>query len=52
MTGQQKAHNNLHIVDKLFIAILLAIFGGIVLQGPISVGFGSLWPQYDLIIKS
>jgi len=23
-----------------------------VLQGPISVGFGSLWPNYDLLIKS
>lgn len=28
------------------------IFGGIVLQGPISVGFGTLWPNYDLLIKS
>ena len=28
------------------------IFGFIVLQGPISVGFGTLWPKYDLLIKS
>lgn len=40
------------ILGKIYITILLVIFGGIVLQGPISVGFGTLWPNYDLLIKS
>lgn len=39
-------------LDKLFVGILLVIFTGIVLHAPISVGFGVLWPQFDLIIKS
>lgn len=39
-------------IDKLFVGILLTIFGGIVLHAPIAVGFGTLWPEYDLIIKS
>jgi hypothetical protein len=40
------------VLGKIYITILLVIFGGIVLQGPISVGFGTLWPSYDLLIKS
>lgn len=39
-------------IEKLYIAILLIIFGGIVLHAPLSVGFGTLWPDYDLLIKS
>ncbi len=39
-------------LEKLYVGILLVIFGGIVLQGPISAGFGSLFPSYDLLIKS
>lgn len=46
------ATTKLSLVDKLFIGILLVIFGGIVLHAPISVGFGVLWPDYDLLIKS
>ena len=42
----------LPLLDRVYIAILLVVFGGIVLQGPISVGFGTLWPQFDLLIKS
>jgi hypothetical protein len=42
----------LTLIDKLFVGILLVIFGGIVLQGPISVGFGTLFPAADLLIKS
>jgi hypothetical protein len=42
----------INILGRVYIAILLVIFGGIVLQGPISVGFGTLWPQYELLIKS
>lgn len=44
--------NKQNYLEKIYISILLVIFGGIVLQGPISVGFGSLWPGYDLLIKS
>ncbi len=40
------------VLDRVYIAILLVVFGGIVLQGPISVGLGTLWPHYDLLIKS
>ena len=39
-------------LKKAYIGILLLIFGGIVLQGPISVGFGTLCPSYELLIKS
>lgn len=44
--------NKQNYFERIYISILLVIFGGIVLQGPISVGFGSLWPGYDLLIKS
>jgi hypothetical protein len=40
------------ILEKTYITILLVIFGGIVLHAPLSVGLGSLWPNYDLLIKS
>lgn len=39
-------------LGKIYIAILLIIFGGIVLHAPLTVGFGTLWPNYDLLIKS
>lgn len=40
------------ILDALFVGLLLVVFGGIVLHAPIAVGLGTVWPQYDLIIKS
>lgn len=40
------------ILGKIYAGILLFIFGGIVLHAPLSVGFGTLWPDYDLLIKS
>ena len=39
-------------LDKLFVGILLVIFGGIVLHAPLSVGFGTLFPSFELLIKS
>ncbi len=39
-------------LDGLFVGILLVIFGGIVLHAPLSVGLGTVWPNYELIIKS
>lgn len=37
---------------KLYVIVLLAIFGGIVLHAPLSVGLGTLFPDYELLIKS
>lgn len=39
-------------LEKIYAAILLVIFGGIVLHAPLSVGFGVLFPDYSLLIKS
>ena len=39
-------------LEKLYIAFLLGIFGGIVLHAPLSVGLGTLLPSYQLLIKS
>lgn len=39
-------------LDGLFVGILLVIFGGIVLHAPLSVGLGTVWSNYELIIKS
>ena len=40
------------ILEKIYAWILILILGLIVLHAPISVGFGTLFPQYDLVIKS
>ena len=42
----------LDIIKKIYIGILIVIFGGIVLHAPLSVGLGTLWPDYSLLIKS
>ncbi len=47
-----KKTNQLPVIDRLYLGILLIIFGGIVLHAPLSVGFGTLFPHYDLLIKS
>jgi len=47
-----KPISKLTFIDKLFVSILLVIFGGIVLHAPISVGFGTLFPSADVFIKS
>ncbi|HWT40626.1 MAG TPA: O-antigen ligase family protein [Dongiaceae bacterium] len=39
-------------LDKLYVGLLLAVFGGIVLHAPLSVGLSTLWPDYSLLIKS
>lgn len=39
-------------LEKLYVAALLVIFGGIVLHAPLSVGLGTVFPDYDLLIKS
>jgi hypothetical protein len=50
--AHRKKQNTVRMLGKIYIAILLVIFGGIVLHAPLSVGFGTLWPDYYLIIKS
>lgn len=42
----------LPFLGQLFVWLLLIIFGGIVLQAPISVGFGVLFPGAGLLIKA
>lgn len=42
----------LGVIDKLFVGLLLVIFGGIVLHAPLSVGLGTLFPGAELLIKS
>lgn len=37
---------------KIYALILLAVFGGIVLHAPFSVGLGTLFPSVELLIKS
>lgn len=39
-------------IGKLYLGILLAIFGGIVFHAPLSVGLGVLFPSFELLIKS
>jgi len=46
------AHKLSKIIEKLYIGILIIIFGGIVLHAPISVFLGSVFPDYELLIKS
>ena len=50
MVGSKK--QRLGALEKAYVGILLVIFGGIVLHAPLSVGFGTLFPNYDLLIKS
>ncbi|MEO6109558.1 MAG: O-antigen ligase family protein [Candidatus Saccharimonadales bacterium] len=42
----------LGVLDKVFVGILLAVFGGIVLHAPLSVGFSTLFPSAEVLIKS
>ena len=43
---------NITWVDKIYIGLLLVVFGGIVLHAPFSVGFSTLFPDNELLIKS
>jgi general stress protein CsbA len=42
----------LNRLEKTFILLLLVIFGGIVVHAPLSVGLGTLFPDYSLLIKA
>ena len=52
MRGCSLHYKHMRISDKLYIGILLVIFGGIVLHAPLSVFFGVQFPATDLFIKS
>jgi hypothetical protein len=39
-------------IEKVYITLLMVIFGGIVLHAPLSVGLGTLFPDHGLLIKS
>ncbi|HEY8886560.1 MAG TPA: O-antigen ligase family protein [Candidatus Microsaccharimonas sp.] len=47
-----KSALKLTFLDKLFVGILLVIFGGIVLHAPLTVGFSTLFPSAEVLIKS
>lgn len=38
-------------LEKLFAALLLVVFGGIVIHAPLSVGIGTLFPDFSLSVK-
>lgn len=40
------------LIDRLFIGLLLVVFGGIVLHAPLTVFLGTVAPDYELFIKS
>lgn len=52
--SSQKAQRapRLDLLDKMFVGILLIIFGGIVLHAPLSVGLSTLFSAAELFIKS
>ena len=40
------------MLKKVYVGLLLVIFGGVVLHAPFSVGFSTLFPDYELLFKS
>jgi len=42
----------MRLLDKLFVGLLLTVFGGIVLHAPLTVGLETLFPSAELLIKS
>jgi len=43
---------NSNWLGRIYIGLLLVVFGGIVLHAPFSVGFSTLFPDSELLIKS
>ena len=39
-------------LERLYIVLLLIVFGGIVLHAPISVGLSTVWPDLAFVIKA
>lgn len=50
--NKKRISTGLRLIDKIYIGILLVIFGGIVVHAPLSVGFSTLLPHDTLLIKS
>lgn len=44
--------SKLYGIERLYLWLLLLVFGGIVLHAPLSVFLGTLLPTYELLIKS
>jgi hypothetical protein len=49
---EKKKQNPVGILGKIYVGVLIFIFGLIVIHAPLTVAFGTLWPKYDLLIKS
>ncbi len=49
---EMRSVDRINTLGKAYLGVLLFIFGGIVLHAPFSVGFGVLFPDYELLIKS
>lgn len=47
-----KRVSQISFIEKTYLVLLVVIFGGIVLQAPLSVGLGTLFPSFDLVIKA
>lgn len=50
--NKKRTASELGVIDKIYIGILLVIFGGIVVHAPLSVVFSTLLPHDTLLIKS
>lgn len=50
--NKKRTESSIGKLGKLYIALLLIVFGGIVLHAPLSVAFSTIFPSYELIIKS
>jgi len=42
----------LSFLEKLYVGLLLVVFGGVVVHAPLTVGLSTLWPDAALYIKS
>lgn len=52
MASENNSKIALKIIDKVYLGLLLVIFGGIVLHAPLTVALSSIFPDYSLLIKS
>ena len=49
---EMKNTNKIAVLGKIYVGILLVIFGGVVFHAPLSVALSTIWPDYNLLIKS
>jgi len=50
--GKKQKFEKPKLVGRIYVGILAVIFAGIVFHAPLSVALGTVWPNYDLLIKS